>query len=83
MEVWNKKDTDISVRWRNGGKRECREMKPRNVSKGTRRVYRAQVCPRHHGVVVVFLLSASDDVAIGTKLLATLSLILGSIASVL
>ena len=40
--------------------------------KSTRRPYRAQ-----RGVVVVLLLSASDDVAIGTKLLATLLPILG------
>ena len=43
-----------------------------NGLKSTRHPYRAQ-----RGVVVVFLLSASDDVAIGIKLLSTLSPILG------
>ena len=54
------------------GKEEADLVKSRNGSHRTRRPYLAQ-----HGVVVVLLLSASDDASVGTKLLATLSPILG------
>ena len=52
-------------------------IKSRNGLKRTRRPYLAHVCPVQCGVVVVFLLSASDDAVIGTKLPTTLSPILG------
>ena len=59
------------------GKEDADRIKSRNWSNRTHRLYLAHLCPAHHGVVVVFLLSASDIVAIGTKLPAALSPILG------
>ena len=59
------------------GKEDADIIKSRNGLKRTRRPYLAHFWPVQHGVVVVFLLSASDDVVIGTKLPAMLSPILG------
>ena len=60
-----------------GGKEDADLIKSRNGSSRTRRPYLAHLCPVHHGMVVYFILSASDTVAIGTKLPATLLPILG------
>ena len=72
-----KKNIDISIRWRNGGKRRCRYNEIQKWVERTSRPYLAHLCSVQRGVVVVFLLSASDNVVIGTKLPATLSPILG------
>ena len=61
------------------GKEDADIIKSRNGLKRTRRPYLAHLCPAQRGVVVVSLLSASDDVVIGTKLLATFSPILGHV----
>ena len=58
------------------GKEDADIIKSRNWLKRMRRPYVAHLCPVQRGVVVVFLLSASDDVVIGTKLPATLPPIL-------
>ena len=79
-----KNNADISIRWRNGGNcgipmggKDTDIIKSRNGLKRMRHPYLAHLCPVQRGVVVVFLLSASDDLAIGTKLRTTLSPILG------
>ena len=60
-----------------GGKEDADIIKSRNALEITRHPYLVHLCPAQRGVVVVFLLSASDEVFIGTKLPAKLSPILG------
>ena len=78
MEVWNEKEYRYKYqmeKWRE--KQDADVIKSRNGWKRTRHPYLAHFCPVQHGVLVVFLLSASDEVIIGTKLPAKLSPILG------
>ena len=65
------------------GKEDADITKSRNGLEKTRRPYRAHVCPAQRGVVVVFLLLASDDVVIGTKVASHALADTGSFASVL
>ena len=77
MEVWNEKRYRYLSDGEMEGKEDADVIKSRNGLERTHRPYLAHLCPVQDGVVVVFLLSASDDVVIGTKLPAMLSPILG------
>ena len=65
------------------GKEDADITKSRNGLRRTRHPYLAHLCLVQRGVVVVFPLSASDDVVIGTNVASHPLADIGSFASVL